>query len=101
MIMQIIIDPPHNKTNKMACTPSIRVFAVRSMGSYGPKLSSCGQRRLIRLGGSQADLYLRLAHMPFSWFLSCAGSVLIFRLKRCKSNFDLTDKREGKNTKQK
>ena len=33
MIMQIIIDPPHNKTNKMACTPSIRVFAVNSMGS--------------------------------------------------------------------
>ena len=31
----------------------IRVFAVRSMGSYRPKLSSCscGQQRLIRLSG--------------------------------------------------
>ena len=29
----------------------IRVFAVRSVRSLGPKLSSCGQRRLIRLGG--------------------------------------------------
>ena len=28
----------------------IRVFALHSVGSSGPKLSSCGQRRLIRLG---------------------------------------------------
>ena len=40
--------PAHDKSNKMACAPSlIRVFAVRSVGSYGPQLSSCGQRRLI------------------------------------------------------
>ena len=51
--------PPHDKTNKMTVRPAktqispgihppslIRVFAVRSVGSYGPKLSSCGQRRL-------------------------------------------------------
>ena len=47
----------------MACAPSedsdqpghlpslIRVVTVHSMGSWRPKLSSCGQRRLIRLGG--------------------------------------------------
>ena len=47
-------EPPHDKTNKIACAPSedsdqpghppslIRVFAVRSMGSQGPKFSSCG-----------------------------------------------------------
>ena len=80
----------------MICAPSedsdqpehpprlIRVFAVRSMGSYGPKLSSCGQRRLrsawvdaqadlsLRLRSAwvdaQADLSLRWAHMPFCWF---------------------------------
>ena len=35
------------KTDKLGHPPSlIRVFAVRLMGSYGPKLSSCGQRRL-------------------------------------------------------
>ena len=51
-------EPAHDKTNKMACVPSedsdqpghppclIRVFTVRSMGSYGPKFSSCGQQRL-------------------------------------------------------
>ena len=55
-------EPPHDKTNKMAFAPSedsdqpghppnlIRVFTVRSMGSWGPNVSSCGQRRLIRLG---------------------------------------------------
>ena len=48
---------------EMACVPCkdsdqpghphclIRVFIVCSIGSKGPKLSSCGQRRLIRLGG--------------------------------------------------
>ena len=50
-------EPPHDKTNKMACAPSedadqpghppslIRVFAVRSMGNWGPNVSSCRQRR--------------------------------------------------------
>ena len=48
-------EPQHDKTNKMTCAPSedsdqpghspslIRVFAVHSMGSKGPKVSSCGQ----------------------------------------------------------
>ena len=52
-----IFKPLHDKTNKMTCAPSedsdqprhppslIRVFAVRSMGSWRPKVSSCGQRR--------------------------------------------------------
>ena len=51
-------EPPHDETNKIACVPSedsdqpghppslITVFAVRSVGSLGPKLTSCGQRRL-------------------------------------------------------
>ena len=42
----------HVRPAKTQHPPSlIRVFAVRLMGSLGPKLSSCGQRRLIRLGG--------------------------------------------------
>ena len=64
----------------MVCAPSedsdqpgrqpslIRVFAVRSMGSLGPKLSSCGQRRLWSdWADAQADLRLRWAHIPFYW----------------------------------
>ena len=58
------IEPPHDRTNNFACAPNedsdqpghppslIRVVAVRSVGSKGPKLSSCGQRKTpIRLGG--------------------------------------------------
>ena len=70
-------EPHRDKTNKMACAPSegsdqhvhppslIRVFAVRSMGSWGPKLSSCGQRKLWSdWADAQADLSLRWTHMP-------------------------------------
>ena len=50
-----VSEPPHDKTNKIICAfsedsdqprhpPSlIRVFTVCSLGSYGSKLSSCGQ----------------------------------------------------------
>ena len=54
--------PQHDKNNKVRPAKTqlcqgirpvwSRVFAVRSMGGEGPKLSSCGQWRLIRLGGS-------------------------------------------------
>ena len=58
VVTWLIYDPPHHKTNKMTCAPSedsdqpghqpslIRVFAVRSKCSQGPKLSSRGQRKL-------------------------------------------------------
>ena len=39
------------------------------MGSYGPKLSSCGQRRLrLDSADAQADLSLRWAHSHFVGF---------------------------------
>ena len=42
------------------------VFALRSMGSEGPELSSCGQRRLWSdWADAQADPNLRWAHIPF------------------------------------
>ena len=53
---------PDDKTNKVTAPsedsvqrghPPSLVFAVRLMGSLGPKLYSCGQRKhIIRLGGS-------------------------------------------------
>ena len=74
-------EPHHDKTNKMVCAPNedsdqswhppnlIGVFPVRSMGSYGSKLSSCGQRRLRSdWADAQADLSLRWAHMSFCRF---------------------------------
>ena len=61
----------------------IRVFAVRSMGSWGPKLSSCGQRRLWSdWADAQADLSLRRAHMPFCWFCHEAAQFNV-QLIRC------------------
>ena len=56
-------EPSHDKTNTMTYTPRedldqpghppslIRVFAERSMVSWRPNVSSCRQRRVIRLGG--------------------------------------------------
>ena len=39
------------------------------MGSQGPKVSSCGQRRLSSdWADAQADLSLRWAHRSFCWF---------------------------------
>ena len=54
----------------------IRVFAVRIMGSLGPKLSSCGQRRLWSdWADAQADLSLRwqTCAQPFCWFCCVAA----------------------------
>ena len=48
----------------------IRVFALHSMGSQGPKVSSCGQRRLWSdWADAQADLSLRWAHSHFVGFV--------------------------------
>ena len=58
ILPKMTYEPPHDKTNKMISAPSeasdqpghppslIRVFDVRSVGSWGPNISSCGQRRL-------------------------------------------------------
>ena len=46
----------------------IRVFAVRSMDSWGPNVSSCGRRRLWSdRADAQADLCLRWAQWPFCY----------------------------------
>ena len=54
----VIIEPEHDKTNTVSCASSedsdqpghrhslIRVFDVRSVGSYGPQVTACDQRRL-------------------------------------------------------
>ena len=58
VVTWLIYELPHDKTNKMTCALSkdsdqpvhqpslIRVFAVRSKGSQGPKVSLRGQRKL-------------------------------------------------------
>ena len=72
----------------MACAPSedsdqpghpsslIRAFAVRSLGSWGPMVSLCGQRRLWSdWADVQADLSLRWAHRLFCWFCRAATQI--------------------------
>ena len=61
---------PREDSDQPVHPPSlIRVFSVCSMGSWGPKLSSCIQQRLWSdWVDAQADLGLRLAHMPLCWF---------------------------------
>ena len=52
------------------------VFAVRFMGSLGPKLSPCGQRRhWSDWDDDQADPSLRRAHTPFCWFCHEAAQI--------------------------
>ena len=59
------------KTDQPGCPPSlIRVFTVRSVGSWGPKVSSCRQLKLWSdWADSQADLSLRWAQSHFVGFV--------------------------------
>ena len=96
--IKVIIEPAHDKTNKMTCSPRedsdqpghplslIRFFAVHSMGSYGPELSPWGQRRLcsawsessldkhsillVLSCGTSFVKYDHLVHVKPIWYLS-------------------------------
>ena len=60
---------PSEDSDQPGHPPSlIRFFSVRSMGSWGPSASSCGQRRRSDWADAQADLSLRWAHRSFCWF---------------------------------
>ena len=58
----------------------IRVFAVRSMGRSGPKVSSCREQRFWSdWADAQADLSLRWAHAHFVGFVMSRLILLLFR----------------------
>ena len=82
-------EPPHDKTNKMACAPSedtdqpghppslIRVFAVRMKKAWFLSYPLSAQRRHCEdWADAQADPSLRWAHMQFRWFSHKAAHVL-------------------------
>ena len=92
-----IYEPPHDKTNKMTVPPaktqiSLGIRPVWSESSLcvqwvaisqGPKLSSCGQRRLWSdWADAQADLRLCGAHMPFCWFCHGAAHITMMGILR-------------------
>ena len=70
---------PSDDSDQPGYPPSlIRVFAVRSMGSWGPNVSSCGLRRLWSdWADAQADLCLRWAHMPFCLLCHAAAHIML------------------------
>ena len=58
----------------LGISPVWSVFAVRSMGSSEPNISSCGQRILWSdWVDAKADLSLRWAHRSFCWFCRAAA----------------------------
>ena len=65
---KVIVRPA--KTQICLDRPVWSVFDVRFMGNLGPKLSSCGQRRLWSdWADAKADLSLRWAHTHFVGFV--------------------------------
>ena len=81
-------EPHHDKTNKMACAPSkdsdqpghppslIRVFPVRLKKAKILSYPLGAQQRLLSdWAYAQADLSLRLAHIPFCWFCHDAAQM--------------------------
>ena len=105
---QTLHEPPRDKINKITVRPAktqislgVRpvwsVFAVCSLGSYRPMLSSCGQRRLRSdWTDAQADLSLRWRHIPFCWFCQEVAHMVKhqpwFRLNiRCSLNLEISD----------
>ena len=84
----LIYELRHDKTNKISVPsedsdqpghpPSlIRVFAVCWKGSKGPKLSSCGQRRLVWLGGCPGWSESSLSAHSLCWFCHVAAHIAI------------------------
>ena len=89
------VHPAKTQISLGICPVWSSVFAVRSMGSWGSKVSSCGQWRLWSdWADAQADQSLRWAHMPLCWFCHEAAH-LTFVVRPADSNPDLTLSSKG------
>ena len=89
ILHKIIIEPPHDKTNKMVCADSedsdqpwhppslIRVFSVRMKKAWVISyLLSARRRPWSDWLDAQADLILRWVHSSFCWFCHAVAHVL-------------------------
>ena len=83
----IIIEPRHDKTNKLAVRPaktqislgSRPVFVVRMKKAWVLSYPLSSQRRLWSdWADAQADLSLRWAHRSFCWFCHVAAQLMNF-----------------------
>ena len=81
---------PSEDSDQPGHLPSlIWVFAVRFIGSEGPTLSSCGQRRpWLDWTDAQADLSLRWAHMPLCWFCHEVAHFTFYYSSSCYQRLD-------------
>ena len=97
-IISSIYEPPHDKTNGIACAPSedsdqpghppslIRVFAVHMKKAWVLSYPLSAQRRLWSdWADAQADLSLRWAHMPFCWFCHEVAPIILTNLCMAKA----------------
>ena len=78
--IEVRIEPPCDKTNKMICAPSIlpvwSVFAVRMKKAWVLSYPvSAQQRHWSDWADAQADLSLRWAHRSFCWFCHEAAQI--------------------------
>ena len=70
---------PSEDLDQSGQLPSLIVLAVRSMGSWGPKVSSCLQWRLWSdWADAQADQSLRWVHRSFCWFSHDVASIYLY-----------------------
>ena len=98
ILFSSLYEPPHDKTNKMACAPSedsdqpghpsslIRVFAVGMKKAWVLSYPLSAQRRLIRLGGypGWSDqtgwipllIWVFAGRMSFCWFCHEAARII-------------------------
>ena len=80
-------EPPHNKTNKMACAPSedshpprlIREFAFSMKKAWVLSYPFSVQRRLIRLGGCPRWFESPLSPQSFFWFCHEVAQMVIIK----------------------
>ena len=69
----------------------IKVLTVRLKGSYGPKLSSCGQRKLIRLGRCPGWSESSLDAQSLCWFCHVAAHINSYFVCMISTSFRRTD----------
>ena len=83
-------EPPQDKTNIMTCSPSedsdqpvhspslTRVFACAQWVANDPSFLHADSEDWSDWADAQADLSLRWAHMPFSWFCHEAAQMSLW-----------------------
>ena len=97
ILVLLLYEPLHDKTNKMTCAPSkdsdqpghlIRVFAVRLKKHWVLNYLLSAQWKLWSdWADAQADLSLSCAHMLFCWFCHAAAHIVTTAVQQTLLNY--------------